>query len=98
MQAIFKKNILCSLILTSCLTINIEAGLEDDFDLEDMLSLEPSKTPLRDIPNDCPPSQLLELLVNGGAVTLLQKNIYLKTNPINVRSLLDMPSLYPAVD
>ena len=43
MQAIFKKNILCSLILTSCLTINIEAGLEDDFDLEEMLSIEPTK-------------------------------------------------------
>ncbi len=101
MQANFNKKILCSLILASCVANIGATAAEDDFDLDEALTMEPgepSKTALRDPSNDCPPSQLLELLVNGGAVSLLQKNIYLKTNPINVRSLLDMPSLYPIID
>lgn len=94
MQANYNLKLSLSLIFFITFSNYIFSMEEDDF-LNDILAYEPSGKALNILPEDCPAEQLLELLVNGGAVSLLQKDIYLKTNPLNIRSLLDMPSLFP---
>ena len=76
-------------------------GIFDDFDLfsgDDDLSdmLDASNVSLS--MTRLPPQDILDLLKLGAGthMELLQQNFFLRTNPLNVRNILDMPVFEPA--
>lgn len=91
-----KKYIFCSLVIC---TIHAPIFADEfsamDFDLMiDDPALENVTIPA-DITRT-PPQTVIEIIERLNGIALLQKNIYLKTNPLNTRSLLYYPFVQPA--
>lgn len=81
-------------------TLTTNVLLSEDFDIEDLESLDiPERTVTSHTDSCAPITEICELLTDcdpGGICLqkILLNNIYLHTNPINVRSLLDSPQYY----
>lgn len=81
---------------------------EEDLDLFGPEEIDPSidnpdtknfvkRTNFRSQQSSCSPETILEQLIPLGASDLLQEQLYCHTNPLNMRSLLDLPLFLPHV-
>ncbi len=95
------KTILLCTFLIGC--DSLFADFDNTLDLleEEFLDFDAPISEINDLPfvyRNCSADDILTFLtppVGVNAPLILQSNIYKKTNPINVRSLLDLPSLWP---
>jgi hypothetical protein len=89
-----KKFILCSLLLG----LFPSTSFSNDFDLDfDSMINDPALDGLT-IPADItrtPPQMIIEFIESVNGIALLQQDFYLKTNPLNTRSLLYYPFVQP---
>ena len=91
-----KQYILCSLLLSS-IPLNTCADQFDDIDFDLMIN-DPALDGLT-MPADItrtPPQTIIEIIESINGIALLQKDLYIKTNPLNTRSLLYYPFVQPA--
>lgn len=94
-----KKHLVYSAILLCNLTISTPCRADFDFDFDDFLNNEATEDFIRanppTPPNLCDPKFIASTLVDVGIVPILEQNLYLRTNELNNRSLLDYPIFLP---
>jgi hypothetical protein len=87
------------LILLYVLSISSPCHAMEDFDFDALLNDETNEDFLRVVPptpsNICDPKIISTLLVEFGIVPILEQNLYLRTNELTQRSLLDYPIFLP---
>lgn len=95
---LYKKSIrlILSVLCIYSLTIQTIHAMEDDIDIfNDPRVTDFVANTEFDVQRSFDPATVIAILKDLGAIEILKEDIYLKTHPLVIRSLLDLPQLRP---
>src|SRR5260221_3785965 len=88
-------------VLASSLFITFQGHASDIFDFFDspesqaLLDTDDMTTLLNRRPCTLTPNDIVSFLASAGVIPILEEDFYLRTNNLNTRSLLDLPTFEP---